>query len=231
MRKSRIKAFWVLMLFALSSCSDKIQSNDSKTAEKLMNKAYSKIDIKDNVPISNIQNISYLDNSDNYLITGFEDNDDVLKLFVTDTGFTDFHFIDWKLDETYTLEKNCITSTSDGNIVCIVKSVEQSYEEMTEIEDHVSVSYHICVFDKSGCLVSNNEIKDYGQIRSEGNEEIYFGNAVPLDDKILVSINDTENDHFFLSADTMAATSYTRSTAIRMPNWPAVRSIEWNSCM
>ena len=198
MRKFRLTAFVVLMLFTLSSCSDKTQSNDSKTAEELMNKAYSKIDIKDNVPVSNIQNISYLGDSDKFLITGFEENDDALKLFVTDADFTDFRFIDWKLDESYTLEKNCITSTSDGNIVCIVNSDERPDDEMTEIEDRASMPYHICVFDKNGSLISNNEIKENGQIRSEGNEEIYFGNAVALDDKILVNINNTENDHFFL---------------------------------
>ena len=206
MRKFTIIVFLVLALFTIASCSHKSQENGIQDADKLLSKSYSIIDITDNIPLSNIENISYLGDTNNYLITGRDEGNDDIELIVANADFNDFQSIDQRTDATSTIEKNCITSTRDGNIICIFKNTEIPGSEASEgqdvalkAENHcLQTTYSIGVFDKNGILVSNNEIKNTGKMKTDDNEELYFGDIISLGDKIVVNVKDMETDKFFV---------------------------------
>ena len=190
----------------MASCFHKSQENGIQDVDKLLSKSYSIIDITDNIPLSNIENISYLGDTNNYLITGRDDGNGDLKLIVTDADFNDFQPIEQRTDATGSIVKNCITSTRDGNIICILKKTEIPGSETSEGQDVVlraendclQTTYSIGAFDKNGILVSNNEIKNTGIMKTDDNEELYFGDIISLGDKIVVNVKDTETDKFFV---------------------------------
>jgi len=195
MRKHIILLTVIFMLSAVTSCARNNSNSVSDTAEKLMSKAYPVLDITDNAPVSDIESISYLGEQDKYLLVGYDDSRDGVKLYVTDAGFAEFTSVELKTDEQYYIEKNCITSTDDGNIAAFFRVEGDADEQETAFP---TVTYHICVFDHQGEIISDTEISNTDILDTDESGYLYIGNLISLGDDYIIGVKGIDCDHFYL---------------------------------
>lgn len=193
MRKLIISFIVISMIFSTTSCSNKNKNNS--IAENLLDKSYCVDIIDENCPISNIEEISYLGDSNNYLITGYNNQDEQLKLYIVDDKFINFKPIDLKLDQNYNVLKNGITSTTDEKIIAFVKI---DNDNIVENPCTSNTSYNICVFDTNGNKLNDNEIKNIDNLYASNSEEIYIKNFLALGENYLVNVEDVESDRCYL---------------------------------
>lgn len=217
LRKTFAAITAMLCILSAASCSmkEKIDGivndnssgkNNSQTADKVMDKSYSAVEIDADIPLEYISSIYVLGDTGKILFSGGVNGDDGYRsaTYVTDTEFLTFDEITYELPQADNIESYTQTAvTSDGTIFLLATITDYGDAEMPDYDDpdfdyenfdydamweSAEITYKLVSMDADGNVLSECDIEGVEKYSGDNlyssiNEFYALG-----EDKVLVSI-------------------------------------------
>ena len=215
-RASAFTAAAMLCLASLASCGGKEKTKKPQTADKLLTNSYKSVELTAPEGVSSIQSLTYLKESEKVLISCYDENYDMV-LCSTDLEFSEYTNLNTELKINEEAQTSIsFAAADDGSLYALVTTVthgdipEPDWQDPNfdsenfdyEAYEAAAVySYSISKLDADGKLISENKIEGIDAYADESGYA-YAGELTYIkDDKLLLTINGSEQNYVVLSED------------------------------
>lgn len=189
-----------------------------QTADKVMEKAYSAVEIGGDAPFEYINSLSRIGDTENILISG-SDSENKSKLYLTDKEFLTFEEIPFEVSIGDNAESYFRTAVAgNGTIFVLATITDYGDAELPDYDDPdfdydsfdfealqeaTVITQKLYTIDTTGNILSENEIKGLEKYSDDDNKNVYINDFYTIgEDKALISLNNMNGmTHLVLNAD------------------------------
>ncbi|MDE6780055.1 MAG: ABC transporter substrate-binding protein [Ruminococcus sp.] len=222
-RRSATGALAVAMIFSTYSCGEKKNNDESsqketptnavQTADKVVTKSYSSIDIDIDIPVNYVSEMLYIKDTAKVLILG--DGGNGTSLYLTDMDFSGFNEVPFDFPKTENSQSYMRTAIAqDGSIYVIFTLIDYGDFKLPDYDDPdfdyenfdfdamnaaAKYSYTLYKLDSDGKMVSETplDFSEYSKDSSDGN--IYINNLMTgKDGKLVVSLSGEKANYLIM---------------------------------